>query len=351
MGINKSSVDRFSDKMNILPKKRWHVRTRDNIARVRRDEAKAAEDEKEKQRRALLAEQETRTTVLRKRARERQGIEDDPLPDAKKAPLPTTETRYELVFKDGACVSIPVTEVKNTVQFSASGHVNFFENLEEGKQIEGTKNKDHENENKAEQEEYEKKIGLLTYLGQGSKESTGESAWYEKPSLLRSLQQEEVKTIDLKSEKAKELLDPLRVVKRYLGTTDKFKPSSEKTRSDLRFPKKLSIEQPKSKKSKKLKKRKKTKKKKDEDSSDSSEDNKRIKLAILRAKRLEREKEGRVKTNKLLATIHGEPHQKSSVTQEPLPKPKPERKYHSQYNPDLARQNQPLDSSTKYWLN
>ena len=345
-----------------------------------------------------IQEQEARTTILRNRARERQGLSSLEEPPPKQISS-HTETRYEIVIRNGACVSVPITEEKNLVQFTPSGHVNFFANLEEGKQIEGVGNKEHELEKKKEQEDYEKQIGLLTYLGQGSKES-GESAWYEKPSLLRSLKDQPVEEINQKAQRAKDMFDPLRVIRHYIGKPEPIKKTVavKQTNSDLRFPaaplinpesiksseherkakkkkRKSGEKHKKSKKHKKAKsKRRRTshdsdsEKKKNRDSSaseDSSEDSdseKRKRLAILREKRLQREKAERAKANKLLAIVNGSTaapsitrndkseNEDSEDSDEKPARKRSKQKYHSQYNPDLAKQNQPLDSSTKYWL-
>ena len=65
------------------------------------------------------------------------------------------------------------------VQDAPLKHVNLFEDLEGGETT-ATTNKDHEEEKKREKEEYEKKIGLLTYLGQDSQELTGQKTWQVK---------------------------------------------------------------------------------------------------------------------------------------------------------------------------
>lgn len=63
--------------MNLLPKKSWHVRTKKNIERVKRDEADAERSMKLEQARRLQVEQEARGRELRHRA----GIEE---PEASK---------------------------------------------------------------------------------------------------------------------------------------------------------------------------------------------------------------------------------------------------------------------------
>ncbi|XP_019357255.1 PREDICTED: leukocyte receptor cluster member 1 [Gavialis gangeticus] len=180
--------------MNILPKKSWHVRNKDNVARVRRDEAQAEDERRRREARALLAEQEARTKFLRKKAR--------------LLALPEPNGRLELAL----CSEQP-------------HHIDLFRDLEDGK---GSKpgNKEYEEEKRKEKEHQEKAIGLLTYLGQSAAEAQTNPPWYqEAPD--RSKEAADM----VRDEKLKGKLDPLREMKKYLrkkGEQKKHKKEKER---------------------------------------------------------------------------------------------------------------------------
>ena len=301
--------------MNILPHKSWHVRTKANINRVRRDEENARKAEKVEEERRKLAESEARINLLRRKA--------------------------------------------------CKGHLNFFQDLESGLTTKNV-NPENESEKKQEQETWEKKMGILNYLGQDHQEN---ELWWNKKK------QEESTS---KNEAYKDIIDPLNDIRRYLGTPGvkqtlkrKRSPSpstststhSKKTKSSsIDFKSKKKKKKKKSKrKSKKKSQSKKKKRKRDVSSSSSSSSSddlsepeeelkdkalKKLKLEKLRKQRLEREKYERIRETRLL---NGQNPDIDPNSKEEEEKTRNNRQYNSQFNPDYAKQNK-LDTKKKYWL-
>lgn len=210
--------------MNILPKKRWHVRTKENIARVRRDEAQAAEEEKAKKLRIQKAETEARIDILRSKARQKYDGRNEEQEDVKK-------------LKDPEKLE----------------HVNFFRDLEQGIVDYNKPNAEHEAEKKAEKEKYEKQIGYLTYLGQDTNESTGKKNWYDQiPTRIT----DNDKKTEIYS-KNKTIEDPMTIMKKYIKTTSSSTTSKSSPNKDI-----IKIEN--------IKKRK---RQSDSDSNDDGDDN------------------------------------------------------------------------------
>lgn len=246
-----------------------------------------------------------------------------------------------------------------------TGHVNFFQEVEDGTAEYKKANKEHDKEKKEEQEKYEKQIGYLTYLGQDTNEALGKKNWYEVAPDRSSKYEGEVGL------KTKLLHDPLTVMKKY---TEGMKPKQEQLTQKLNkhvFPittynsekqcsprgsskstrgKRRTSSSDLSEKShrhekKKHKKHKASKKSESKLSSDElseeSEDEtykeeKRRKLEILRMERLAREREERKRTESLLAKINGTDSADKQTTRE---RPIMKRKYNSQFNPEIAKQN------------
>ena len=265
--------------MNILPKKSWHVRNKDNIAKVRRDEEEAAKQEKQKLQQIGLAEQEARTKLLRKKARKHQ------------------------------------TDVSNT-STSVVPHkpINFFQKLgPDGQPYSmSATNTEHEKEKQQEKEKAEKKLGILTYLGQSAVETLGddEKPWYFKPpSRNEALSDKELTKSQIVDNKRKASLDPLNEIKEHLIKKKKKHKHEHKHH--------------KSSKSHSTHHHKQI-------NNDSTTD----KLAKLRKERMEREAKEKQRSLQLLQKHYGSTEiDAASSTSSFAPK------FSNQFNPHLARNN------------
>lgn len=251
-----------------------------------------------------------------------------------------------------------------------SQHVELFADFEDKMK----KVKPMDEEKRLEQEKYEKQIGYLTYLGQDTHEALGTRNWYDvapkrDDSLDESSEQVEVGL------KTKHLHDPMRrfvgksvfskdSVSTELTSEDKSKLSYQSilvSRKRSRTPEKSHSDHKKSKhrkrskspksprKKKKSKKSKKHKRKRTSSGDDCDEDGqarKKAKMDILqklREQRLQREKEEQHRTTEYIKEKFPSlvpPEKKRVETKEPEFKgPVMKRKYNSQFNPFLAKQN------------
>lgn len=185
--------------MNILHHKSWHVRNRNNIEKVRKDEKEAREKEKEELRRSALAEQEARTNFLRQKSARNNDF------------LAGKEESLALVAAS--------TSSSNVELFKAND--------------ERVDNKEHAAEERAEKEKLERKLGILKYLGEGSAElqQDVDRPWYFKAPETNSLGEE----IELKR---KSNLDPLVNLKHYVEVSKKKKDKKKKDKKEKKLKKK-----------------------------------------------------------------------------------------------------------------
>ncbi|XP_035219415.1 leukocyte receptor cluster member 1 homolog [Stegodyphus dumicola] len=227
------------------------------------------------------------------------------------------EARTELLRKKArSCTSENLSEEtaeKQKSDFSVSDHLNFFKDIEDAGGYVGGTNEEHEKEEKARKEKFEKDIGLLTYLGQSSLEAKGEAPWHLKSSTKALISDPEGKD-EVASAKQKSRLDPLNDMQKYLALKEKKSGETGFTKSN---------EERNSRQHKHNIEKK------------AAENKKLSKIEELRAKRLKREAEERKRSQQFLESYRKGPSsdESSVVLDDRL------RQYNSQFNPHLARNN------------
>ncbi|KAH8232203.1 hypothetical protein KR032_001759, partial [Drosophila birchii] len=293
----------------------WHVRTKDNIARVRRDQAAAAAEEKIRQDKLEFAESEARINFLRRQS----GLPEKVSASQASAPEKPEQASGVDLFADYR------SHVKTT-------------------------NKDLEREQKEEQEKYEKQIGYLTYLGQDTNEALKVRSWYEvapkrpdagdtstaESHLKQKLAHDPLTLINALIPPAKK--DTKRAHKRKRERTaspQAATPSSSSASSHKKHKKEK--KRSKSSEGKAKKKHKRSSRALEANESEQAERYKREKLERLRKERLRREEVERQRSEALFAPK--EAAVATSVASTPAPTPRIVQKYNSQFNPELAKQN------------
>lgn len=147
--------------MNILSKKRWHVKNKDNAARVEADERKHTEQQKLSAARALVATQEARADLLRRKSK---GTSSD---------LALSKQRG-----DDSLITVS--------------------------------NEEYVKEKAEAQEKLEKSIGLLTYLGQSCTDASVAKPWWVSPPSRSKTGSIARESLDLEVDaKKKQKFDPL----------------------------------------------------------------------------------------------------------------------------------------------
>lgn len=258
--------------MNILPKKSWHVRTKKNIEKVRRDEREAEKREEDRLERIAIAEREARTHQLRQRTR-------------------TTSSTVTAADPDK--------------------HFSIFDGVERGLG-DIRKNKEREAEERKKAEDWEQKVGILTFLHRKD-ESESERLWY-----LRSHAERIECRSDEKAKNSNDSHDPLIGMKKYWQQMrmepDKKRDDGLKRRSGSTC----------------ISGKKKTEREdRDVDKSGDKED----KMKRLREERLRREVKEREKSEKLVKRRdrNQTPHNTLFADDER------NRRFNSQFHPTLAR--------------
>uniref|UniRef100_A0A1I7UD56 Cir_N domain-containing protein n=1 Tax=Caenorhabditis tropicalis TaxID=1561998 RepID=A0A1I7UD56_9PELO len=269
--------------MNILHHKSWHVRTKSNMERVRRDERKAAEEEQRVLDRQIQAENERRINTLRARA-------DD---------------RMSNMFGGGGGSSSKDVSISDE-----TGHVNLFQDLErEERKNHGTGNADYEKEKAEEKKEWESKMGIQVYFADNTNDLNKKKEWYEEMPLRRM-----------------ELPPRSKAKTDALPRMDRKKRDEEEEKEEKR-------------KHKKDKKKKKKKKHRHRDRSEERrleeefDRERKLKTAKMRDERLKRE---RAEKSRTYALLHPEEIEKQKKEKE-MEEKRGKKTYNSQFNPEFFR--------------